>query len=356
MRIGFIISGTLHGALILWLLFGGLLERRSKEEPLAVAEVSILSEEDFAALTSPEIGTPDPTPEAPPEPEPAPAPQTAAPEVAPAPPARPQPAPAPIPEPVAEPTPEATETIPEPAERVAPEPQPEPEAEVPSDPVPEPVPEPAPEPDPDPAPAPEPAAPEAATTQIVTEADRPQTAAPLTSIRPAPRPNRPAPTPEPAPNTEPDIAPDTAPNPDVPAAPTEPEANTARDTAISDALSGVLNEAGAGGTPAPTGPPLSSSERDGLRISMQGCWQMGTASSEAMRTTVTVLVKMSRDGKPTAIELLTSNGPSAEATRVAFETARRSIIMCGANGFPLPAEKYDYWREIEMTFNPDRIR
>jgi len=36
-----------------------------------------------------------------------------------------------------------------------------------------------------------------------------------------------------------------------------------------------------------------------------------------------------------------------------FETARRAIIRCGADGFPLPVEKYGQWREIEMTFNPE---
>ncbi|MEM9438259.1 MAG: energy transducer TonB, partial [Pseudomonadota bacterium] len=36
--------------------------------------------------------------------------------------------------------------------------------------------------------------------------------------------------------------------------------------------------------------------------------------------------------------------------------ARRAIIRCGATGFDLPREKYDQWRQIEMTFNPEEMR
>ena len=35
---------------------------------------------------------------------------------------------------------------------------------------------------------------------------------------------------------------------------------------------------------------------------------------------------------------------------------RPSKLHCGASGFDLPPEKYAQWREIEMTFNPERMR
>ena len=38
------------------------------------------------------------------------------------------------------------------------------------------------------------------------------------------------------------------------------------------------------------------------------------------------------------------------------EAARRAIIRCGARGFELPPEKYEQWRDIEMTFDPERMR
>lgn len=367
MKLGFYISGFGHAALILWILFGGLFERAPKEPEMTVAEVSVISSEEFAALSSPKEGAPEPEP----VPEPEPAPETAAPQVTPTPPARPEPEPEPQPEPEPEPEPqpeptpepqptetpdpEAAETIPDQADRVANEAAPEPEV----------TPEVTPEPAPDTAPAeeavvepvdtPEPSAPEAATTEIVTEADEPQTAAPTTSIRPARRPDRPEPQPEPS-DTQ-TAAQDRAPE-QAAQTPPEPAAdpvNDALNDAITDAVSDVLNDLGAGGTDAPTGPPLSSAERDGLRIAVSNCWNLGTSSTDAADTTVVVLVDMSREAKPTNIKLVSSNGPTQDATRIAFDAARRAIILCGADGFPLPAEKYEQWREIEMTFNPRQM-
>ena len=49
-------------------------------------------------------------------------------------------------------------------------------------------------------------------------------------------------------------------------------------------------------------------------------------------------------------------GGSSDAARRAFAAARRAIIRCGRDGYDLPAEKYDRWRSIEMTFNPEKMR
>ena len=75
-------------------------------------------------------------------------------------------------------------------------------------------------------------------------------------------------------------------------------------------------------------------------------------------TTVVVAVNLSPEGRPESgtIRMLSSSGGSGDAAKQAFEAARRAIIRCGASGFDLPAEKYDQWRDIEMTFNPERMR
>jgi len=67
---------------------------------------------------------------------------------------------------------------------------------------------------------------------------------------------------------------------------------------------------------------------------------------------------MSREGKPDVgtIRMLSSSGGSAQAANQAFEAARRAIIRCGARGYNLPVEKFAQWRDIEMTFNPERMR
>ncbi|MFK7743519.1 MAG: energy transducer TonB [Roseobacter sp.] len=179
-------------------------------------------------------------------------------------------------------------------------------------------------------------APEAAATEIVTEAETPA-AAPEQSVRPpARRPPAPVRTAAPAPQT-----------------PQEPTTD--------DAVAAALSEALATADPAPSvpqGPPLSAGEKESLRVAVSSCWNVGSLSTDALGTTVVVEVSMTPDGKPIngSIRMASSSGGSEAAARQAFEAARRAIIRCGARGFNLPVEKYGQWQDIEMTFNPERMR
>lgn len=172
-------------------------------------------------------------------------------------------------------------------------------------------------------------APEAAATQIVTEADRPS-AAPERSLRP------PARRPDP---------------PQQAAAPAATE--DAVESAVAEALGGDN-----GNPPVPQGPPLSAGEKENLRVAVSSCWNVGSLSTDALATTVVVTVSMTQDGKPVvpSIAMASFSGGSEAAARQAYEAARRAIIRCGARGYDLPAEKYGQWRNIEMTFNPERMR
>ncbi|WP_417728792.1 energy transducer TonB, partial [Roseovarius sp.] len=193
-------------------------------------------------------------------------------------------------------------------------------------------------------------APEEAATEIVTEAEESKDTAPTSSLRPKPRPARPveqaeskpAETPKPAATETPKLAP-TAPKTDQ--------------NAVNDALAAVLG-AGQQTNTAPSGPPLTSGEKDALRVAVQQCWNVGSLSTEALGTTVVVSVRMGEDGKPDngSIRMDSFSGGGDAAARQAFEAARRAIIRCGANGFDLPTDKYDQWRDIEMTFNPESMR
>ena len=193
-------------------------------------------------------------------------------------------------------------------------------------------------------PAEEEKAPEEATTRILTEADETGDGPPKTSKRPpSARPVQTAAAePEPEPKPEPQV-----------------EQKDAINDALAKALGGSTSSAASDNVPAgPSGPPLTSGERDALRVAVSACWNTGSLSTDALRTTVVVAVEMTQDGKPMAdtIRMLTSSGGSGDAARQAYEAARRAIIRCGVNGFGLPVDKYDHWREIEMTFNPEKMR
>lgn len=364
MQTGYAISGTAHAALIGWLLFGSVF--RSEPPPMEVTTVSVISPAAFAALRD-ELATEAALPVAEPEPEPAPEPE-------PTPEPEPEPEPTPEPEPEAEPealiiedsprpvVPVEPQAVPEPeisdrpvpraSERIAPEPVAPPDVDVRPDPVEQAAVQPEAEPAPETPPVEEQeeTAPEEATTEITTEAEEPSSA-PLASLRPPSRrpdpPQRQAeaePEPEPAPDPEP------APEPEP-----EPEESPATDDAVAAALQEAL---GAPEPDAPQGPPLTSGEKDALRVAVSSCWNVGSLSTAALQTTVVVAVDMTEAGKPVtgSIRMVSYSGGAASAAEQAFQAARRAIIRCGARGYALPQAKFAQWKEIEMTFNPERMR
>ncbi len=376
MNTGQVISGVAHTGLIAFAIFGGAFQ--AEPLPFRVTEVTAISAEDYAALVAPEaspeaVANVD-TPEPPQEGESAPdlsseadnTPELEAPEVSETP--SPDPAPEvtePEPAPEAEvsdeppvldpPQEEVAVLVPEQAEeaqaedapRVAPEPVAQPEPDVAIDEVEreEVVPDEQAE---EAAPEEDATAPEEATTEIVTEADQQAAAAPARSLRPQTRPNRPEPA------AEPEEAPEEPAQTETAQTDEEPDSSAAVNDALAEALG--TNE-GAADT-APQGPPLTAGEKDALRVAVQQCWNVGSLSTDALQTTVVVAVNMSEDARPvsSSIRMLSSSGGNSASADQAFQAARRAILRCGARGFNLPADKYASWREIEMTFNPERMR
>ncbi len=389
MEKGQIISGVAHAGVILWVILGDWLFRAPMLPEIEVAEVSLMSGAEFDAMMA----------AAPPRPAPEPVPEPVAQEPVIETPQAVQPS---EPPPAAEPPPVAVpdEPLPEdlPVEAVpqlieTPDPV-APIAEV-EQPIPVPLSDTRPRPRPidrvaatpvDSVDAPEvadqviertaeapteesiiveqeqeAAAPEEATTQIVTEAVQTEENAPqlemTASLRPRSRPQRVQPEAEPV---------QQAAASETRQTPTEPATqDTSTEDAVAAALAEALAEAAAEETPAapvqnnrPSGPPMTAGEQDALRVAVQACWNVGALSMEALRTTVTVAVSVGQDGVPDAgsISLIGSTGGSASATQQAFEAARRAIIRCGARGFPLPPEKYEQWRNMELVFDPNGMR
>jgi hypothetical protein len=385
MHTGHIISGAGHAAFFLWALFGGV--SMPDEPTVEVTDVALVSPEEFAALTPAEI-PPGATTEVSDLPQPAPAetappetpaadtpPEQAQPEVTEAPATEPAPEAPDLTTPQAEVADAAPEITP-PAENTTEDTAvllPDTPAEAPRN-IPRVAPRPVMRPNPDtsvaetpqaptaPAeqaeevkPAEEEKAPEEATTRIVTEADDKGDGPPKSSKRPpAARPVRTAaaePKPDPKPAEK--LA-------DKPAEKPAPKPADQKD-AVADALAKALAGGSTPTTEPPSGvegPPMTSGEKEALRVAVSACWNTGSLSTDALRTTVVVSVAMSEDGRPKTetIEMVGASGGSGDAARQAFEAARRAIIRCGANGFGLPVDKYDTWREIEMTFNPEKMR
>ncbi|TCL08689.1 cell division and transport-associated protein TolA [Shimia isoporae] len=359
MHIGHYISGAAHVGLIGWVLFGGAF--RSDLPPVEVSEVAIITAEEFAALTPPgeapdlssEVVAPKP-PEATEAPEVAEQPDEDVAQVAPEEIVETEPDTAPV---VPDPQPPEPEDVMDDAP-VLPEPEVDTAVVIPNTPVqPDPVPadrvapEPVAQPKPDTTIADdvqeatqpdesgqaaeevlEDTAPEAASSEIITEPKQEDvaSAAPTSSLRPKLRPARPAVTePEPTPTPTP----------------------------TDDAVAAALAEAAESEpSPAPSGPPLTGGEKDALRLSVQQCWVVDVGS-RAADVTVIVGLSLDRNGKVQGdVRLIDATGGDEAAVRTAFQAARRAVLRCQKSGYDLPQEKYDHWKDVEITFNPEKMR
>lgn len=103
---------------------------------------------------------------------------------------------------------------------------------------------------------------------------------------------------------------------------------------------------------------LTEAERRGVAGQVRRCWNLGSASSEALHTVVTAGFTMDVFGRPdpASIRPVRSEGGSEASADIAFQLARRAILRCAGEGYDLPVAKYAQWREVQLTFDPERMR
>ena len=355
MDTGVKISLGLHAGLIAAALSSSLFSHE-EEKPLEVAEVSLMSADEFADLMpdAPRASNaptqPEPSVEdtevaiARPEPEPTPVEPVIEPDVLPEIPTAPETPEAPE-NPEVQPEPEVT---PKPADRIAPEAAPEAPADAEEAPVKTeaPKPEPAPEKTPEVAPKEVEQAPKEATTQIVTEADQPKTKAPIKSERPKTRPKN-LPKPQPKVAEKPKEAP--KPKPKAPD-------NTANDILKAIEADQAKQKAAKPSTTNGTGggTKLSTGEINGLILKVQDCWSVPVGLRNAANLVVTLRVELSPHGRLVDVpRLIEPQGALSSEQTQAFESARRALIAC--QPYQLPKEKYESWNTMEVVFNPKKM-
>jgi len=182
-----------------------------------------------------------------------------------------------------------------------------------------------------------------------------------TSIRPKSRPERPVAPPEPEVAAE-------EPAEDPPAESATLTVQPVDDAATQDAIDALLGEASeapvteevasdTGGQDLPQGPPLTGGEMGNISSAIQRKWNLGASSTDAMSSMVVIRVSFSADGKPVDFELIESNGPNQTAIDKLYETARRAVNRAHADGgLPLPPDKYDTWRVLDLVFDANGMR
>jgi hypothetical protein len=243
--------------------------------------------------------------------------------------------PAPKPAPVEKPVPTPAPPPPKPPDPTPPEP---PKPTPPEPTPPPPTPAPAPTPPPEPAPPPPTPAAEAPPPPEQT-ATAPPTPVPTPRVRPTP----PAPAP-----TPPVKAPKTFDTDKIAAlldksAPPQPVAEEPSKTPPAfGATTGNQNAR------------MTQNELDALRARLSDCWSPPFGWTDAAEVKVTVRMFLNVDGTLARPPQVVS-GPDGRYAQTAPESAIRAIQRCAP--YNLPADRYDAWKEIQVTFDPtDMLR
>jgi hypothetical protein len=97
------------------------------------------------------------------------------------------------------------------------------------------------------------------------------------------------------------------------------------------------------------------SELDAIRLQIQRCWSVPAGARDAENLIVKIRILLKPDGTllgdPEIVDRVRMARPGEENFRAAAESAYRAVKLC-APLKNLPPEKYDLWRDIELTFNP----
>jgi colicin import membrane protein len=111
-------------------------------------------------------------------------------------------------------------------------------------------------------------------------------------------------------------------------------------------------QASFGGDRTTAGSELTQSEMDGLRNQIQACWSP-PAALDAADLKVSVRFKLDQAGKVEGRPSITESS----GNRAADESAVRAILRCEQmnQGYKLPAEKYDSWRDVVVNFDPSAM-
>ncbi len=212
-----------------------------------------------------------------------------------------------------------------------------------------------PAPAPEPAPKPEPAPPKAAAVPPKPE--------PEPAPRPKPKP-RAEPKPEPKPKavkkTKTRLASVPLPRrkPKPPRRKVKPKRQFNPDK-IAALLNKVPDEARAAEREAPAPPrpgapsgvdmKLTMSELDALRVQISQCWSPPIGVEDAQDLQIRLKLKLKRDGSLAGPPVLVNSG-SDLLFQVAAESAIRAVRRC--QPYALPPEKYETWRDVNVTFDP----
>jgi hypothetical protein len=103
--------------------------------------------------------------------------------------------------------------------------------------------------------------------------------------------------------------------------------------------------------------PLSLSEKDAIKGQISKCWNVPAGAKDAQDLIIVLRAQYQKDGSLINVALADkskSRYASDSFFRAAADSAIRAVRMCTPL-HNLPPDKYETWRDMEMTFDPKEM-
>ena len=97
--------------------------------------------------------------------------------------------------------------------------------------------------------------------------------------------------------------------------------------------------------------PLGVSEIDRVNTHISNCWIEPVGVKGAKTLKVNIMIKAEKDGSVKEVKITDQQRYRSDVVyRAAANSARRAVLDC--QPLPLPPEKYQFWKEMDMFFSP----
>jgi hypothetical protein len=127
-------------------------------------------------------------------------------------------------------------------------------------------------------------------------------------------------------------------------------------TSVDDLLKKLSDEDGGSEQSAPAesiGPVVTANEIDAVRQTIRKCWTVPVGLQGIENMSVDIDMKLDPDGTVRTAHISDQARLNHDPNfRIAAESAKRAVLDPDCNRLPLPAKKYEQWKELTFTFNP----
>jgi outer membrane biosynthesis protein TonB len=123
------------------------------------------------------------------------------------------------------------------------------------------------------------------------------------------------------------------------------------DSAVADSLN-----SNSGAKAETVGETLTATQIDLVRQTIRKCWHFPAGLQNAEDLVVDIKMELNQAGNVTKAEIIDKTRMENDsAFRIAAENAQRAVLDPNCNPLPLPPEKYNEWKELELSFNPKEM-